>query len=301
MPRTVSEWILYFFLYSFIGWLMETVLCSVRERRFINRGFLNGPLCPIYGCGVLLILYFLLPVRDAVSNPAVALPVVFAAGAVLASAVEFITSWLMEKLFHARWWDYSSHRYNLGGRICLSISLAWGILATVIVYILHPLFEKLVGRIAMWNEKLPFYLAAGGVVLFLIDCVLSVRIARTLGNKLDQIEELGKLIKAHAEGLGLPSPEDLEFKLAAAYDAFESRKKRIASRLHRENWRALSREEAVGRLRRAIDELQARRDALLLSVKAGHKRLIRAFPTMKREGDNSPLEELKNRLRRRKR
>ena len=300
MPQSLAEWILYFFLYSFIGWLMETVLCSVRERRFINRGFLNGPLCPIYGCGVLLILYCLLPVRDAISNLSAALPVVFAAGAGLASAVEFLTSWLMEKLFHARWWDYSSHRYNLGGRICLSISLAWGGLATGIVYILHPILADCIGRLAAWTDRLPVYLAAGGGVLFLVDCVVSVQIARTLGNKLEQLEELGKLIKAHAEGLGLPSAEDLELKLAAAYDAFESRKKQIASRFHREDWRSLPRGEAASRLRRAIDELQDRRDSLLLSVKSGHKRLLRAFPTMKREGDNTPLEELKNRLRRHK-
>lgn len=169
-----------------------------------------------------------------------------------------------------------------------------------IVYILHPILAECIGRLAAWNDRLPVYLAAGGGVLFLVDCVVSVQIARTLGNKLEQLEELGKLIKAHAEGLGLPSAEDLELKLAAAYDAFESRKKQIASRFHREDWRALPREEAASRLRRAIDELQDRRDSLLLSVKSGHKRLLRAFPTMKREGDNTPLEELKNRLRRHK-
>ena len=130
MPYSLTDTLLYFFIYSFCGWLMEMILCSVQERRFINRGFLNGPLCPIYGCGVTLIMIFLLPVRDGLPNLAIALPVVFIAGAGLASAVEFITSWLMEKLFHARWWDYSHYKYNLGGRICLSISLAWGGLAT---------------------------------------------------------------------------------------------------------------------------------------------------------------------------
>lgn len=113
MPYSLVDMTLYFFIYSFCGWLMETVLCSIREHRFINRGFLNGPLCPIYGCGILLILTFLLPVRDSIPRAEAAVPVIFLAGAVLASAVEYFTSWAMEKLFHARWWDYSKHRFNL--------------------------------------------------------------------------------------------------------------------------------------------------------------------------------------------
>ena len=80
MPYSLTDTLLYFFIYSFCGWLMETILCSVQERRFINRGFLNGPLCPIYGCGVTLIMIFLLPVRDGLPNLAIALPVVFIAG-----------------------------------------------------------------------------------------------------------------------------------------------------------------------------------------------------------------------------
>ena len=88
MPYSLVDMTLYFFIYSFCGWLMETVLCSIREHRFINRGFLNGPLCPIYGCGILLILTFLLPVRDSIPRAEAAVPVIFLAGAVLASAVE---------------------------------------------------------------------------------------------------------------------------------------------------------------------------------------------------------------------
>ena len=125
MPYSLTDMALYFFMYSFCGWLMETALCSFQEKRFVNRGFLNGPFCPIYGCGIVLILIFLLPVRDGIDKLWVAVPVIFAAGAFLASVVEYFTSWLMEKLFHARWWDYSHFRFNLNGRICLWPGVGW--------------------------------------------------------------------------------------------------------------------------------------------------------------------------------
>ena len=97
MPYSLTDMALYFFMYSFCGWLMETALCSFQEKRFVNRGFLNGPFCPIYGCGIVLILIFLLPVRDGIDKLWVAVPVIFAAGAFLASVVEYFTSWLMEQ------------------------------------------------------------------------------------------------------------------------------------------------------------------------------------------------------------
>ena len=298
MPYSLTDMALYFFMYSFCGWLMETILCSVQERRFINRGFLNGPLCPIYGCGVTLIMIFLLPVRDGLPNLAIALPVVFIAGAGLASAGEFITSWLMEKLFHARWWDYSHYKYNLGGRICLSISLAWGGLATFFVYIVQPLFESLVGNLYGWNAHLPLVLAVTFTVLFLVDCAFSVRIARSLGNKLEQMEKLGELIKAHLEGLELPAAEDVELKLQAAYDRYAARKQEAAASLRGklDGLRGLGREDVADRLRHMAEELQAKRTGLMQQVKPTQKRMLSAFPTMKRGGDGRVLSELREHL-----
>ncbi len=299
MPYSWTDTILYFFLYSFCGWLMETVLCSVRERRFVNRGFLNGPLCPIYGCGVTLIMIFLLPVRNGLSMLGLAIPIVFIVGTLLASIVEFVTSWLMEKLFHARWWDYSHIRYNLGGRICLPISLAWGALATLFVYVVQPLLERLVHNLYEWNGQLPWILAAVLTALFLVDCAVSVKIALTLGNKLEQMEKLGELIKAHLDGLSRPSGEDLLLRLENAYDRFEEKKKKAWQPVMAE-LRGLSRDELRERLRNRVAELQEKREAIAGQLRPVHKRLVSAFPTMRRKGDGSALEELKQRLRRHK-
>lgn len=278
MPYSLVDMTLYFFIYSFCGWLMETVLCSIREHRFINRGFLNGPLCPIYGCGILLILTFLLPVRDSIPRAEAAVPVIFLAGAVLASAVEYFTSWAMEKLFHARWWDYSKHRFNLNGRICLSISTAWGLLATVFVYQIQPHFESLIAWLYRLSSWLPPIMAAVLLAALAVDTVISARIARTLGNKLEQLDKLGELIRAHLESLSLPSPEDIALRLENAYDQYEARRR--TEREKRAAWRDMAREDLTVWLRTRIRLLKTKTDSLQ-QWRFSQRRLLRAFPHLK--------------------
>ena len=99
--KTIETWFLWLMIYSIIGWVYESTICSIGHRKLINRGFLNGPYCPIYGTGAVLVLLFF-------------------AGALVTCSLEYLTSWLMEKLFHARWWDYSKRKFNIGGRVCLN-------------------------------------------------------------------------------------------------------------------------------------------------------------------------------------
>ena len=121
---TIVTYVLYFFFYSAVGWLGESIYCSVGARKWVNRGFLKGPMCPIYGTGALAMAITLTPVKnldirvpmfghDVLITPLL----VFIAGMVVCDIVEFITSVLMEKLFHARWWDYSNKKFNIQGRI----------------------------------------------------------------------------------------------------------------------------------------------------------------------------------------
>ena len=298
MPYSWTDMILYFFIYSFCGWLMETVLCSFQEKHFVNRGFLNGPICPIYGCGILLILTFLLPVRNDISRLEIALPVIFFAGAMLASAVEYFTSWLMEKLFHARWWDYSQYKHNLNGRICLPISLAWGGLATTFVYLIQPQFEKLVHTLYGWNTHLPIIVAVALCAVLVADCVLSFRIAKTLGNKLEHLDKLGELIKAHVETVDL-APETVMIKLEDAYDRYESRKHVLVERLQTKSdeWRTMTAEKRRNRLQSKAEELKKLRENTMRNTKFLQKRMLRAFPTMKQKDGSRTLNELKELLR----
>lgn len=302
MAVSFTDLVLYFFLYSFIGWVMETILCSILEKHFVNRGFLNGPICPIYGCGVLLILLCLTPVKDRISALWLALLVVFVVGVVLASVLEYVTSWLMEKLFHARWWDYSTHKFNLNGRICLDTSLAWGVLSILLVYLIQPGLATLVGMLYGLSAVLPPILAALCGAAFVVDVVFSVKAAISLRELLEQLEKMGDLVKSIREGLELPSAADLELKLEAAYDRFLGKKKGWTAglRTKAEELRDLGREEVVVRLRQKMDELSEKRADLMGQLKGSHRRLLRAFPTMKRGGGSRLLDELRESLRRRK-
>ncbi|MCI8553450.1 MAG: putative ABC transporter permease [Clostridiales bacterium] len=306
MPYSFVDMVLYFFIYSFCGWLMETVLCSVHERRFVNRGFLFGPLCPIYGCGILLILTLLLPVRNDIPRLTVAIPVIFLAGAALASAVEYVTSWAMETLFHARWWDYTDHHFHVNGRICLSISLAWGALATGFVYLIQPLFERFVLRLGEISSPLPPLLAAGLSALFLADTVLSVRAALLLSHRLEQLDRLSGLIREHIAllnhlgGRDSLSAEDICLRLENAYDRYEAHRR--SRREKRAEPLPVPSEEPRAWLASRIELLKVRRDELQ-TPGLFHRRLLKAFPSLRShsstEGMHSAAEPLES-LRRKK-
>lgn len=134
---------IYFIVYALIGWIYETILCSVRGKRFVNRGFLNGPYCPIYGFGAVFVVSFL----KEVTNPVA----VFFQSLVLTGILEYITSYLLEKLFGARWWDYSHYKYNLNGRVCLLGAVVFGTMSVILVFFIHPFVSFLVDFIPFWT------------------------------------------------------------------------------------------------------------------------------------------------------
>ncbi|EOM7054304.1 putative ABC transporter permease [Enterococcus faecalis] len=133
----MSQVILLFFIYSFIGWLWETVYCSLKAKKFVYRGFLVGPYCPIYGFGVLSVLYFVEPFENN-------LLVLYVGSAVLVTILEYVTSYGLEKLFHASWWDYHDVPFNLNGRVALPVSLFWGLGCVLIVKVIQSEIAKVV-------------------------------------------------------------------------------------------------------------------------------------------------------------
>ena len=137
--KTIETWFLWLMIYSVIGWVYESTICSIGQRKLINRGFLNGPYCPIYGTGAVLVLLVL----GRIQNPVL----LFFAGAVLTCSLEYLTSWLMEKLFHARWWDYSKRKFNIGGRVCLIGAVVFGAFSVVLILVLHPFIKSLTDRL----------------------------------------------------------------------------------------------------------------------------------------------------------
>ncbi len=176
----MSYWVtlvLYFILYSFLGWCCETVYCTILQRKFVNRGFLYGPLCPIYGCGALLVLFLLRDVQSSI------IPL-FLSGMVVTTVLEYLTSVLMEKLFHMKWWDYSHLPFNINGRVCLLNSCEFGALSVFVVMVLHPAIVRLVGKIPV-----PVQTVLAGVLLaiMLVDTICTVHGILVLKGKLDDI------------------------------------------------------------------------------------------------------------------
>ncbi|MBC8535821.1 putative ABC transporter permease [Clostridiales bacterium BX7] len=183
VPAQTELWFLYFLLYSVLGWCCEVVYCSIPAKKFINRGFLYGPLCPIYGCGALLGVWLLEPVA---AHPLA----VFALGLLVMSALEYVTSVLMEWLFHARWWDYSNHRFHLNGRVCLTNSILFGLMAVAVIYFIHPLVVWFIGLLPDGERS------CVALVLF---TVLVVDITLTVRSLIDFRATLARFRAAAAE------------------------------------------------------------------------------------------------------
>ena len=126
MTYTIYELLCFFVIYSVLGWCLEVCFCTINTGQFVNRGFLNGPVCPIYGFGMVIVLVALTPLAHS-------LPVLFVGGALLTSALELAAGWILKKVFHTSWWDYSDVPFNLGGYICLKFSLAWGVAVVAVM------------------------------------------------------------------------------------------------------------------------------------------------------------------------
>ena len=172
--ETICRYFLYFIIYSFIGWLLEVICKFFEFKRFVNRGFLIGPICPIYGYGVLAIILLIgMDTNDILS--------VFLKSILVCSILEYFTSYFMEKIFKARWWDYSGRRFNINGRICLETMLPFGILGTSVVYLIHPIIIKFIN---LFSSNLIIIVGIILFILYLIDNILSFNIMNNIKNEI---------------------------------------------------------------------------------------------------------------------
>lgn len=183
---------LVFFIYAFLGWGAEVIFAAARKGVFVNRGFLNGPLCPIYGVGLVAVAALLAPVRDS-------LGLLYLGAVLLTSAIELVTGFLMEKLFHQRWWDYSQMPFNIGGYVCLLFSLIWGLACVLIVDVVHPLVAGLVARIP---QKLGWPLLAAFLVIMAADYAVTIACVLKLNRRLSGLDDAAKRLRTVSDSLG---------------------------------------------------------------------------------------------------
>lgn len=230
MLHTIEIYFLLFISYAFLGWCMEVTCKFIQYKKFINRGFLIGPYCPIYGWGALAITILL---KRYMEEPLV----LFVMSTLICSIIEYLTSYFMEKKYHARWWDYSNKKFNINGRICLETLIPFGILGVAIMYGTNPILFKLYNQIPQLVINI---LTAILFIGFILDNIISSNIISSInveGNKLikDNTEEITEKIKQvlrqkswlHRRLINAyPGLKDIKVKIKKVEQKIDERRKR---------------------------------------------------------------------------
>jgi uncharacterized membrane protein len=252
------ELLTYFVIYSFAGWVMESIFRSFCEKKWINTGFLNGPFCPIYGIGAIIMYVFLEGFKDNFI-------LLFVMSFFVLTIWEYLVGCFLEKVFQTKYWDYSDHKFNFQGRICLSNSLYWGILGIVFICFIHPFVRQKLALIdAGWIQVIVTVTA----VLMLIDAIVSVIKLKTIQNTLDKIEALNHQIKEKLEELKTINSNKEEEKLSVKenlqklVEEMDQRKNQTIRRLYRR----------VYRLKKAFPAIDTKEITEVLNKKIEFKR-----------------------------
>ena len=302
--------LLYFFVYGFLGWCTEVGFAAFKTHNFVNRGFLNGPICPIYGVGVTAVITVLTPYKSDII-------VLYILSVVLVTVLEGVTGWAMDKIFHNKWWDYSDMPLNIGGYVCLLFSIVWGFACLFIIYFIQPLVHDL----------LAFIPTIVGIILIIIlgitliaDLYVTASTIFKFNRRLAAMEKIAAEMHEISEQIGqeifektiraMDRQEASKEKLATATDEFKEKMQDTASGLKEKTQgtafelkeRAL---DARERSQEISEELRSRIASLHTRYhestdKPGRisRRLMNAFPKMESRQHKESLEVLKKRWKR---
>lgn len=304
-----------FFIYAFLGWCTEVSYAALKTGRFVNRGFLNGPVCPVYGFGVVIVLWVLEPLRGN-------LLLLFLGSVALTSLLEWLTGFALERLFHQRWWDYSQEPFNLGGYICLRFSAAWGLACLFVVKLVHP-------SVLWWIRMIPHPVGVGLLALFsvmmAVDLSATVCTIVRMNRRLSQLDELAAGIKRMSNELGtnladrvLDAAEigdglradlqeelddlrnvlavrraELQDGLEGMREALDEAKDSLAQ--HRFQFQ-MDQAEWLEKREQDLRDLRIRLNEARQCRIFGQRRLLRAFPGMRSIAHQPALERLRRRL-----
>lgn len=275
----ISLAFLYFILYSILGWCMETIYCSILERRFVPRGFLYGPMCPIYGVGVLMMICWFQPLMG---NPVL----FYLTATVCMSAWEYFVGWFLETTTHIKYWDYSMYRFNLKGRICLWVCLMWGVLSFLVLYFIHPRVARAVARIPL----IPRYIIDGfflgvlssdaGATIYQLVCTSQLlgklqrageelRLQVHLGKAelSDMLSEAKEMVTDRLEDLLPDELDETGLALKERYDLLMARTELLSRRLRG----VYSNMSAAGPAKEALESVQRRGEKLRVLVAEAKK------------------------------
>ena len=283
---------LYFLVYSFGGWVVEVIFHAVALGKVINRGFLNGPVCPVYGFGVLSVFALLNTIQS--GGHQMSEGMIFVFGFVLATAVELIAGWLLDVCFHARWWDYSDKPLNFHGYICMEFSLIWGLAIVMVVKVFQKYVESQASHTpATWEWVVIAILSA----VYLTDFIVTVAVIRGLNKKLTRLDKVRSDLRIVSDRL---SDTLATTTIDTAQRVGEGKVQVALAKAEFLDATAAQKEKSIEMLRVKRAELQAQFDELSNSITnhtvVGQGRIIKAFPKMKHRDYSELIQELKKRL-----
>lgn len=265
-------------IYSFFGWVWETCYVSVKSGKFVNRGFINGPLCTIYGFGAVSVYVILRPFSDN-------LLYLYLGGVVVATALEYVTAVLMESIFHTSWWDYSDNKFNFQGRICLGASLGWGAFTVILFKVLHPLVESIVILYPVYVGEIGICVIGVGYV---VDFAFSAAAAFRIHEKLPVIE--AAMEQAKGEML-----VKMHEKIASVGFAKEATLESVKERLGDVEVLKEMEQKRAAITAEISAELQKRKEAMAAKVGHNMQRFVKAYPNLNRGYKLHNLKKLRNR------
>lgn len=280
---TLYETVWYFIIYAFFGWCLEVVYQAVEHGKFINRGFLNGPYCPIYGFGVMIVAASLEPLKNDIV-------ILYVGSVVLTSALELVTGFLLEKIFHEHWWDYSEEKFNLGGYICLKFSLLWGVACLVVVRLIFPMTESFVAHIPHTLGVILICVIMAG---FVSDLVITVLAIVNIKRRIVLLDDISGQMRKISDATGERLFEGVE-SFMSAKNEFSEKSAELRERYDEksaENRRKYERWSAEQKAK--YEELVARYKAIAEKRTIVSRRISKAFPKLKLGGEKSFREQYK--------
>lgn len=282
---SIYELLSLFFIYGFLGWCVEVAYCGVENGNFVNRGFLNGTICPIYGFGAVIVILCLTPIKDNVL-------ILFIGSAVLTSLLELATGFALDKIFHARWWDYSDKPFNLGGYICLKFSIYWGLVCIALMKGIHPAIFKLV-------KAVPHFL--GIIILvfltavFIADITVTVITVNKLSKRIKLMDDIAEKIRAVSDEIGEHVFEGTSAVVKKGEEIYNSEEVQEIREKYAEEVEEFKQKqvEIKAKYEKEREELKEKYAEMVKESHLFQRRIIKAFPNICSHRHSEQLEKLK--------
>lgn len=257
----------YFVIYSILGWVLESIFRSICEKKLINTGFLKGPFCPIYGVGAIIMIVLL----NGFKHNYILL---FIISFFVLSFWEYIVGYFLEKIFHTKYWDYSNHKFNIRGRVCLTNSICWGILGILFIKYIHPFISSKIGQIDSSYFRICIILVA---LIMLVDAINSIIKIKNIKGTLEKIDKINVQIKEKLEELKNIEIEDgktaIKEGIQKMLDDLNKKKNFAVRRLYKR----------VNRLKKAFPTIDSKEISRVLNEKMEKFKKIKKVKTKSKE------------------